>query len=194
MKLIDLITKFTAYLLTEKRVSQNTFLAYRQDLKQLADYCQKEQLTLENLNKSQMPHFLGALKERGLSARSLARKIAALKGLFTYAAAHHGIEDYAKELVMPKIKKSLPEYLSPQELEKLFEIANKDSSLMGVRNKIMLYLMYVTGMRVTELILLEVVHLHRDTGFVAIEGKRGRQRLVPVPDSMLRELVTYIEG
>ncbi len=194
MKIIDFIVKFTSYLLTEKRVSQNTFIAYRQDLQQFADFYKKEALQIEDLEKNHFTNFLASLKERGLSARSLARKIAALKALGSYANERYGIKNYAQELVMPKIKKSLPHYLSPQELEKLFESADQDRSLTGVRNKTMLYLMYVTGMRVSELIILKIAHVHRDTGMLAIEGKRGRERLVPIPDSMMQELAAYIDG
>jgi integrase/recombinase XerD len=92
------------------------------------------------------------------------------------------------------MKKVLPNYLTFEELEQLFEVADRDRSTMGVRNRIMLYIMYVTGMRVSELIALRLEHVHRDTAIIAIEGKRGRQRLVPIPDAMMKELLDYIDG
>lgn len=194
MKLADLITKFMAYLLTEKRISENTFIAYRQDLNQFLQFYAKEDLQVADITKQHFSRFLTSLKQQGLSARSIARKIAALKALNSYAAEQVGIKNYAQELVMPKIKKALPMYLSPQELEQLFIAADKDRSITGIRNKIMLYLMYVTGMRVSELVILKLAHIHRDTAIIAIEGKRGRQRLVPIPDSMMQELTAYIDG
>jgi integrase/recombinase XerD len=193
MKPSELITQFLSYLLTEKRVSENTVIAYRQDLKQLQEFCTKNQLDITLLERNHYADFLAFLQKKQLSARSISRKIAALKGLFAYAQQYHGITDYAKELVLPKMKRSLPHYLSLEELEKLFESAQKDRSLTGKRNKIMLYLMYVTGMRVSELITLPVAHVHRDTATIAIEGKRGRQRLVPLPDRMMQELITYLD-
>ncbi len=194
MKLSDLITTFLSYLLTEKRVSENTFIAYRQDLQQLTTFYAKEELSINDIQKTHFSQFLAALKERGLSARSLARKIAALKALSSYAAERYGVKNYAEELVMPKVKKTLPAYLSAEELQQLFTAADNDQSLVGVRNKIMLYIMYSTGMRVSELVTLKLAHVHRDTNLIAIEGKRGRQRLVPVPDTMMQELGVYIDG
>lgn len=194
MKLAELITKFISYLLTEKRVAENTFIAYRQDLQQLVHFYKKDALNIEDLKKNHFITFLASLKERGLSARSLARKIAACKALGAYAYERFGIENHAEELVMPKIKKTLPSYLSLEEIETLFQAAEKDRSLMGIRNKTMLYVMYVTGMRVSELITLKLAHVHRDMGTIAIEGKRGRQRLVPIPDAMMQELGAYIDG
>jgi integrase/recombinase XerD len=193
MQWSDIVTKFLAYLLTEKRVSENTFIAYRQDLKQFQYFCTKYALEIENIKRSNLQDFLAFLKEKGLSAKSIARKIASLKGIFSYMQAQYGVEDYAQEISIPKMKKSLPNCLSLEELEQLFQAAESDRSLMGKRNKIMLYLMYVTGMRVSELILLKLVHIHRDTAMIAIEGKRGRQRMIPLPDRMMQELGTYID-
>lgn len=194
MKIGDLITQFTSYLLTEKRVSKNTFIAYKQDLAQLHEYYLKKGLSLSlPIERTQLNNFLAHLKERGLSARSMSRKIAAIKGLCAYGVQRYQIEDYAKEIVSPKIKKSLPDYLSIEELEKLFQAAEQDRSVTGIRNKVMLFLMYVTGMRVSELIAVNIAHVHRDAGFIAINGKGGRQRLVPIPDSMMQELVKYID-
>ena len=193
MKLKDLITKFASYLLTEKRVSQNTFIAYTQDLAQFQVFCDQRKLLIENIQRTHLSDFLLYLNERGLSARSLARKIATLKGFFAWTEQRYALEDYAKELTSPKIKKALPEYLSLQELEKLFDAAEKDQSLMGKRNTMMLYLMYATGMRVSELISLKIAHMQRDTAMIVIEGKRGRQRLVPIIDRLMNNLGTYID-
>lgn len=193
MKLSELITKFSAYLLTQKRVSQNTYLAYKRDLSQFQEYCDSKKVTLNKLDRSVLNAFLGYLKNRGLTARSMARKIAVIKGLFAYANERYEVENHAQELMAPKIKKTLPEYLTIEETEQLFDAANEDETLQGKRNKMMLYLMYVTGMRVSELIALKVNHVHRDTSTVAVDGKRGKQRLVPIPDGMMQELYGYID-
>lgn len=193
MKLSELITKFCAYLLTQKRVSQNTYLAYKRDLSQFQDYCDTKKISLSKIDRSTLNAFLAYLKNRGLTARSMARKIAVIKGMFTYAHERYEIENHAQELMAPKIKKSLPEYLTIEETEQLFDAADEDDSLQGKRNKMMLFLMYVTGMRVSELIALKVSHVHRDTSTVAVDGKRGKQRLVPIPDGMMKELCGYID-
>jgi len=171
MTLADLITKFESYLLTEKRVSENTFIAYKQDLGQLLAFCEKNNIVLKKLNLNDLKLFLASLKKRGIAPRSQARKIATIKGLFAYGAARCDLEDYTQELHSPKLKKSLPAALSEAEIMQLFKIAEQDTTLIGKRNTAMLYLMYVTGMRVTELISLKITDVHRDTAVVLIEGK-----------------------
>lgn len=193
MILAEFITKFESYLLTEKRVSENTFAAYKQDLRQFLQFCNERKVTLENLSPNDIRTFLSVLKQRGIAPRSQARKIATLKGLFVYGASRLGVPDYSQELRPPKLKKTLPSALSEQEIMQLFEVSHQDSSLIGRRNTAMLYLMYVTGMRVSELIALKITDVHRDSSVVLIEGKGGRQRMVPIPEGMMELLCAYID-
>ncbi len=193
MTIDEFITKFEAYLLTEKRVSENTFAAYKQDLSQFRQFCALNQLSLEAITVNNLKDFLLFLKKRGIAPRSQARKIATIKGLFTYGAARFGLENYMQELHSPKLKKGLPAALSEEEIMQLFAEADKDDSLIGKRNSAMLYLMYVTGMRVSELISLKITDVHRDTSVVLIEGKGGRQRMVPIPEGMMQMLSAYID-
>lgn len=193
MTIDEFITKFEAYLLTEKRVSENTFAAYKQDLSQFRQFCALNQLSLEAITVNNLKDFLLFLKKRGIAPRSQARKIATIKGLFAYGAARFGLENYMQELHSPKLKKGLPAALSEEEIMQLFAEADKDDSLIGKRNSAMLYLMYVTGMRVSELISLKITDVHRDTSVVLIEGKGGRQRMVPIPEGMMQMLSAYID-
>lgn len=192
MKNADAITKFCAYLLTEKRVSPNTYIAYKQDLAQFGKFMEQEKFTVESAETSDLKRFLKYLHDQHLSARSIARKIAALKGLFSYLSVRHDIPDVARTLTVPKIKKSLPEYLSEEEMELLFATAEKDQSPPGRRNLMMLYIMYVTGMRVSELVHLKVGDVHFDTGCICIMGKGGKQRLVPLPQQMCEMIRDYL--
>jgi integrase/recombinase XerD len=189
----DLVTKFEAYLLTEKRVSQNTFAAYKQDLSQLVAFLEKEQLPIEQAKTGDLKRFLQYLHDRTLSARSIARKIAALKGLFTFLASRHGFQNAAEDLIVPKIKKNLPEYFSEQEIELLFQAAEQDTTPQGRRNQMMLYLMYVTGLRVSELVHLKIAHIMFNEGRIRIEGKGGRHRILPLPLSIVTMLKNYIK-
>lgn len=195
MILSDFITKFEAYLLTERRVAQNTLMAYQQDLRQFQTFCKLRSITSpDQVGLSDLKQFLSYLKDRGIAARSLARKIASIKGLFSYGASRYGLTNYAQELQSPKLKKTLPGALSEEEVGHLFQTADEDISPIGKRNSIMLYTMYVTGMRVSELISLKTHYVHRDTALVAIEGKGGRQRMIPIPDSMMTLLLEYMDG
>ncbi len=189
----DYITKFEAYLLTEKRVSKNTFVAYKRDLAQFEIFLNCEELILSKIKLDGLKKFLQYLHNHKLSARSIARKIAVLKGLFLFLSSKGYAENIAQGLIVPKIKKSLPSYLSEDEIEQLFQAAQKDSSLQGQRNLIMLYTLYVTGMRVTELVQLKVSHIQFDTGYIHVDGKGGKQRMIPIPLSIQKMLKKYIK-
>lgn len=193
MKLSDFITKFEAYLLTERRVSENTFVAYKRDLAQFQRFC-KGTLSCASLTVEKVKGFLADLKNKGISPRSLARKIAAIKGLFSYGARRFEIPDLGLELQVPKLKKELPASLSEEEIMRFFSVCEEDGGTIGKRNLVMLYLMYVTGLRVSELISLKTNNVHRENGTISIEGKGGRQRIVPMPDSMMKMLSDYIEN
>jgi integrase/recombinase XerD len=116
-----------------------------------------------------------------------------LKTLFGYLSDQFEWKNVAKELRIPKIDKTLPHYLSEQDIEKLLEFADNDDSTHALRNRVMLYLMYTSGMRVSELIRLKTSDVQFDTGFVIVDGKGGKQRLVPVPRSILSMLQEYID-
>ncbi len=191
MKLVDLITKFESYLLTEKRVSENTVMAYGRDLQQFKQFVDREELEVDQIQTDTLRDFLTYLHDAKLSARSIARKVAALKGFYGYVE-QFGIVNGAKELMMPKVPQKLPEYLSEQEIEILFDVASQDRSANGKRNKVMLYTMYVTGMRVSELVNLKVAHVQCDASCIRVDGKGGKQRMIPIPEAMLSMLVTYI--
>ncbi len=193
VKIAKFITRFEAYLLTEKRVAENTFMAYRQDLGQFEQYCVANGIILSSITVEVLKKFLFFLKKGGLSARSLARKIATLKGLFMYGASRYGIPNYAEEIQVPQQKKELPSCLSEDEMIRFFSVCERDRTTIGKRNTVMLYLMYVTGARVTEFITLRTNNIHRENSMLSIEGKAGRQRMVPVPDSMMSMLIDYIE-
>src|SRR5690606_8635109 len=104
------------------------------------------------------------------------------------------IKNSAKDLVFPKIDKKLPTYLSEKEVYAILMYAQQDTSLLGNRNTIILYLLYVSGMRVSELINLSLADFHFDTGFVCVNGKGGKQRMIPIPISILSLVTIYVES
>ena len=114
--------------------------------------------------------------------------------MFSYAHEHHGWPKLAEDLIFPKLEKRLPQHLPENEVEVLLKVADLDNSDIGVRNKVMLYLLYVSGMRITELTTLSVSSLHFDTGFIALQGKGGKGRMVPLPAPMLDLLKYYLNA
>jgi integrase/recombinase XerD len=185
--------KFTAYLLTEKRVSTNTFDAYKRDIQQFVDWLTKSKITIEQVNLATLKQFLLRLKKDQLKARSMSRKISSLKAFYNYLNKYLGFDNIARELVFPKLEKRLPSYLSEEEIKKLLETADKETTANGFRNKIMLYLLYVSGMRISELISLRCSDIHFDTGFIAVQGKGGKGRMVPIPPHIMAMLKKYLE-
>lgn len=187
-----LVTKFQAYLLTEKRVSDNTFQAYKKDVEQFVAFCAKQKIVLEQVTAQHLKLFVRHMKRSGLGSSSIARKISSLKALFGYLHTHHEWKNHAAEIMIPKIEKKLPNVLPEKEVEKLLKIADANPALIGVRNKVMLYLLYVSGMRISELINLMLADVQFDTGFIMVRGKGGKERMVPIPQAMLKMTREYI--
>lgn len=192
MKNQDYITKFESYLLTERRVAKNTFDAYTKDLEKLIAYLKKEKLSLKKVTTQNLKDYLKILKKENLSARSMARKISCCKTFFLYLHEYHDLDNPAEDLILPKLDRKLPEYLTEKEIEILFKKADEEKTETGIRNKVMLYLLYVTGMRISELINLTLSHLDLSEGFVRVPGKGGKERMVPLPEHMIGILNDYL--
>lgn len=188
-----IFTQFQAYLLTEKRVSQNTFEAYRRDINQFIEFLTRGNIPFATISAQEMKLFLHYLHDIKLSARTVVRKISALRIFFVYVCERFDIKNVAQKLLFPKVEKKLPHYLTEQEIKTLFQVVNTDTSLHAIRNKAMLYLLYATGMRISELITLSVSDIHFDTEFLAVQGKGGKQRHIPVPAMVLHVVREYID-
>jgi integrase/recombinase XerD len=185
--------KFEAYLLTERHVTTNTFASYRRDIKQFINFLDKKSCAINDVDGAVVKEFVHYLYGLKLAARSIARKISALKTFFIYINAHFGINNSAKELHIPKIEKRLPTYLTEDEIGKVLACSEKDTTPLGVRNSIMIYLLYGSGMRVSELVNVKIADLHFDTGFVSVVGKGGRHRMIPLPQSILGLIANYLK-
>lgn len=189
----ELIEQFHMYLLAERRVAQNTFLAYRRDTEQLLAYLKRSKKKLLSLEKRNLVFFLKSLKTAGLTAKSLARKISTLKLLYGFLAERFGGEDIAKKLITPKLEKKLPSYLTEREISQLFAIAEKDRSEKRLRNYAMLHLLYAGGMRVSELVNLRLNQINFETSFLTITGKGNKDRYIPLPLATLELLQEYLD-
>lgn len=187
------IAHFESFLLTEKRVANNTFLAYKKDIDQLLEFLKQEKKTLKTCTLVNLKKLLRTFKNQGLKAKTLSRKISSMKLFFSFLNERFKIPNKAESLIFPKLDQTLPNYLSEKEIHKLFEVANEDNSEKGVRNKVMLYLLYASGMRVSELINIRIDQIEFDTGFIKLEGKGNKERMVPLPSNVLDLLNFYID-
>ncbi|MFH1461359.1 MAG: tyrosine recombinase [bacterium] len=187
-------TSYTTFLLTEKRVSKNTFLAYRKDVEQLLSFLKNKKTTLKTCNKNHLKSFLKSFKNLGITAKTLSRKISCYKAFFRFLNERFNIPNKAGGLIFPKIEQYLPIYLTEEEIGLLLKAAAKDASDKGIRNRVMLSLLYASGMRVSELTNLRVDQIHFDTGFIGLVGKGNKERLVPLPENILKFLRFYLDN
>ena len=190
----DFFTSYCTFLLTEKRSAKNTFLAYKRDIEQLLDFLKSKKLTIRTCNKNNLKNFLKRLKDQGVSAKTLSRKISCFKAFYNFLSERFKIPNRAGSLIFPKIEKTLPVYLTEKEVVKLLDAASKDRSDKGIRNRVMISLIYASGMRVSELVNLRIDQIHFDTGFLGIVGKGNKERLVPLPVNVLKFLRFYLDN
>jgi len=189
----ELSTGFERYLLTERRVARNTFSAYVSDLAQYRDYLSQLNKSLQTSDEKTIKAFLKHLKDTGLGARSLARKISCLKAFYGYAHEHHGLANSSKQLFTPRHEKKLPHYLHEDDIELLLQTSHQEKTAVGERNRIMLYVLYSSGMRISELIQMKVEEVNFLEGALTITGKGGKQRIIPLPEAVMHLLKQYLE-
>jgi len=189
-----MITQFHVFLLTEKRVSENTFMAYKRDIEQFTLFLHRKKIDLAHITLKELKDFLYYLHTLELSPTTVVRKISTLKIFFSYLYERFNIKNIAQKLLFPKVEKKLPHYLTEKEIAALFKVVNTDTSLNAARNRAMLYLLYATGMRITELVTLASSDIHADEGFVSVQGKGGKQRHIPVPPAVLAIIQAYLDS
>ena len=192
MKFKDLVSRFSTYLLTQKRVSKNTYTAYSKDLEQFSDFLENNNIDIDLLSSKVITQFLYYLKQQDIKSRSLARKISSIKAFFSYVHQHTNVPNYAVNISFPKLEKRLPDYLAYDEVILLLEKASEDKTDVGQRNFIMLHLLYATGLRITELVTLKTSAINFETGFIKVDGKGDKQRMIPVPQETLKLLRGYL--
>ncbi len=186
---------FKNYLRLEKSLSENTVIAYMQDLDKLAMYCrmQPQMLTPVVLTEKNIQEFLKYMNDLGLAPHSQARLLSGIKAFFRYLQLENIISDDPTELVeAPRLPRKLPEVLSFPEIEQMME--NIDHSTPeGMRNRAMLEVLYSCGLRVSELINLQISHCFFDIGFIRVTGKGNKMRLVPIGRDAIKYTRIYLE-
>ena len=188
------IRSFLSYLRVEKALSQNTIDAYRRDLEKFSEFATERGLEkAPQVKRADVVDFLASLYLRKLDARSVARHLVSLRQFFRFLLSEELIpEDPVVTVESPKFRKSLPQFLTVEEVDRL--LAQPDvSSALGLRDKAMIELLYSAGLRVSELCNLAVDDLHLDAGSLRCIGKGNKERLVPVGKRALAVLQLYIK-
>jgi integrase/recombinase XerC len=198
MRLNNCLDQFLLYLQGEKRLSQNTVAAYSRDLNQLlafgeeAGYWDAEtELDEELFTRSRLRHWLSVMQEH--KRTTVARKLTAARTFFRYLCREELLPSNPLDgMSSPKVGRTLPEYLSIEELEKLLDAPPRNTPL-GLRDRAVLELLYSAGLRVGELVGLEISSLDLDTGFIRVLGKGQKERIVPIGSYAKEAIREYLE-
>lgn len=190
----SLIKQYLTSLRVEGGLAQNTLAAYRRDLQKLEHFLKTNgSSNLIDISKELLQGFLGYLRTTGLSPSSISRCLAAVRGFYRF----HGIAQKNPSLFSPltsspKRWMRLPKILSETEITHLLELPVSKGP-EDLRDSAMVELLYATGLRVSELINLELSHLNLEIGYVMATGKRDKQRVVPIGDQSRKVLTPYLK-
>ncbi|UCE63468.1 MAG: site-specific tyrosine recombinase XerD [Nitrospirota bacterium] len=193
LKTNSLIEQYLTSLRVEGGLAQNTLAAYRRDLQKLEHFLKyKGNANPTNISKELLQGFLAYLKTTGLSPSSVSRCLAAVRGFYRF----YGIEQekpgiFSPLTSSPKRWMRLPKILSEAEVTNLLELPISQGH-EDLRDSAMVELLYATGLRVSELISLELSHLNLEIGYVLATGKRDKQRVVPIGDKSRKVLTRYL--
>lgn len=185
----DDIQLFLDYLSVERGLAPNSILAYSQDLKRYLSFLEKIKISrLDRVTRETISKFLFSEKDSGISATSIARRLVSVKMLHRFLAREkHITQDVTNVMSLPKLWKRLPNFLTQQEVEKILQAPNM-RTLLGVRDRAILELLYGCGVRVSELVQLEKDDVNLEAGFLKCIGKGSKERIVPI-GKMAKEAV-----
>lgn len=184
---------FMEYLIVEKGLAKNTIIAYERDLKSYLHYLKNVESvhSLNDVQRVHIIHFLRFLKENGKSSKTLARHIASVRAFHQFLLrAKTTDQDPSVQIETPRLERSLPNVLSLQEVEILLD-APKSQDHFGIRDKAMLELLYATGIRVSELIDIEIDNVQLTMGFVRCNG--NKERIIPIGRAATDAIKHYLE-
>lgn len=187
-----LVQKFVNFLERDKRLSLNTLQSYRRDIEQYFTYLQEINLqNISNTNKTTVIAYLLYLQKKGRATSTISRNLASIRSFYQYISKSKMIDhDPTAELESPKVEKKLPQILSTEEVELLLE-QPQCVDLKGFRDKAMLELLYATGIRVSELIQLNVPDLNLEMAFLKC-NKGTRERMIPIGSMAIAALKEYL--
>jgi integrase/recombinase XerD len=181
------IKEYLDYVMIEKKLSKNTIDSYKEDLKHYINYINKD---VRNISKEDIIKFIKKLNNLDLSSKSINHIIGTVKGLHSYHSIYYDIPNVTEDIERLKVKKSLPKVLSIEDIDKLLDINPKDT--FEYRNKAMLELMYSSGLRVSELVNLNLNDVDLSECLVKVYGKGSKERIVPIGDYAIDALDKYI--
>lgn len=188
-----LINEFINYLSVERGLALNTLESYGRDLRQYSQYLkQDEENILDYATRSTIVDYLLHLQNQGKATATIARRLAALKAFYQFLVREKYLEkDPTANLESPKLEKRLPKVLTIKQVELLLNQPDNSTSA-GLRDRAMLELLYATGIRVSELVYLDVNDVNMDMGYIRCTGKGSKERIIPLGSMAVKSLREFL--
>ena len=183
------IDEFIEYLIIDKKYSENTIKSYKNDLKKFENYIKKQ---INNINENDIKNYIKYLNKENDDTKTISHNISTLRSFYKFLLIEKKVKNNPMEYIeLPKIRKSLPKTLSIEEIDKLLDIKLKDA--FSYRNKAMLELMYSSGLRVSELVNVNIHDIDTSNCIIRIMGKGSKERVVPLGDYAINYLELYLK-
>lgn len=186
-----IIEEFKLFLAGGRRSLLNTCMAYCKDLEIFLNYLDKRKITLQTLKVRDFERFSQSEIKKGLSAATVARRLAALRTFSLFLRQNYSINLNLSVVCSPKLPKPLPRFLTENQVLIFLEEAKKDA-MFGPQNYLILKILYSLGLRVSELVELRLGQINFSNSTVKILGKGGKERIIPIPLSLNHEIATYL--
>ncbi|MCZ2474454.1 tyrosine-type recombinase/integrase [Aquirufa ecclesiirivi] len=191
----DVVNFFLEHLSVERRCSPHTIISYATDLKQFSLFLeeQHQSLPLTEVSSSQIRLWLVHLSENSLENRSINRKLASLRTFYKFLLQKGRIQENPLLPIRTiKTRKKLPQFLRESEMAEIPSIDETNQDFGTIRDQLILYLLYGTGMRLAELISLQKSHINLSQATLRVLGKRNKERIIPIPAFLLQLIQRYL--
>lgn len=187
------LDKYSAYIKSEKDLSDNTMESYLSDIKQYINFLKSKAIKdIHNSSNAALVSYMLSLEKEGAASSTIHRKLSSIRSYYKYLLWNQLIsKDPTANLVPPKNQRKIPEALTFDEATRLLNQPNGNDA-KSIRDKAMLELLYATGIRVSELISLNLEDINRQHAYLQCIGQASRERIIPIPDSALQHLENYL--
>ena len=189
------ISNFLDMLNYEKGVAENTALAYQTDLMSLSKYLLERDVSLEQANEKLLKQYLSEMYLDNKTTKTRARALSVLRQFYSFLYLE-GVrsDDPTKYIDLPKIQNSLPKILSKDEVSQILSVVREGPNVNRLRDTALIEILYATGMRVSELVGLQLGSISRDRRFLTVIGKGKKERLLPLNDVARETLIEYLKA
>lgn len=190
----NIIKEFMEFLRSTKEMSENSLNAYFRDIKQFAIFLEEKHIRqFDQINNTTIITYILKLKNEGKAAATINRTVSSVRAFFDFLFRKGLIESNpVVNIKIPKMDKKIPDYLTQEEVEKLLE--QPDNSIKGIRDRAILEVLYATGVRVSELIEMNINDINLKMGFVTCSGEHGKARIIPLGKPSKMALDQYLNG